>query len=65
MANRNYSRADWQTAQVVDDVVAYLMRGGRPASAKSFMNEHLVPPMVQRRVLANQAAVRHRISPAA
>ena len=53
-------RTDWLTAQHVDEAIDLLATGAHHEKVRVFMAGKLIPPTVQRRVLAGQAARRHR-----
>lgn len=60
METTDERRLDWATAHIVDEVILYLLEGGRPYIARRYMKECLVPITVQDRVLGNSAVLRHR-----
>ena len=50
-------RTDYRTAQAVDDALDMLATGNLHEKVRAFMAMRMVPPAVQRRVLAGHATV--------
>lgn len=59
-ALRFKERTDWRMAQTVDDALDMLATWNLHEKVQAFMTERMVPPAVQRRVLAGHAARRHK-----